>query len=288
MNDTEFFSDLDIRFTLSGETDNGLTFGATIDLDEVGDDATAGGGPLATVGGDPIDATPTNNSQLEELAVFISGGFGTVTLGDVDGALAWALADLEIAAGSIADDQTEHAGFSEADEFDGLNDGQILRYDYSFGAFAVAASLELDDLGSADDVYGIGLTYGADLGGIALGFGLGYQDGGDAFGDVVGVSVSADFHNGFEAVLNYFDSSAGTSVDAFGDNDYIGVALGYTIDALSFTVNYGEFDDGADGFGLAANYDLGGGAVVQFGYGDGTDALGNDSETFSLGVAMSF
>ncbi len=276
MSDAQFHSDLDVRFTLSGESDNGLTFGATIDLDEIGDDDPAG-----IAAGDGIDATPTANDTLEELAVFISGGFGTVTLGDVDGALAWALADLEIAAGAIADDHTEHGGFSEADEFDGLNDGQILRYDYSFGHFGVAASLELDDLGTADDVYGLGLTYGTELGGIALGFGLGYQDGGSTFGDIVGVSVDADFHNGFEAVLNYWELSGGTATT---DNDYLGVALGYTVDALSFTVNYGEFDTGSEGFGLAANYDLGGGAVVQFGYGD-TDG-GND--TFSLGVAMSF
>lgn len=282
MNSTEFHSDLDVRFTLSGETDNGLTFGATIDLDEIGDDVAG------------IDNDPTNtdaNTNEADQAVFISGGFGTVTLGDVDGALAWALADLAISAGSINDDETEHGGFSEADEFDGLNDGQILRYDYSFGHFGVAASLELDDSGLDDDVYGIGLTYDAELGGIGLGFGLGYQDGGDAFGDIVGVSVAADFHNGFEAVLNYWDSSAGTVAPvanggetAPGDNDYLGVALGYTVDALSFVVNYGEFDTGSEGFGLAANYDLGGGAVVQFGYGD-TDG-GND--TFSLGVAMSF
>ena len=277
MSDTQFHSDLDVRFTLSGESDNGLTFGATIDLDEIGDDDPAG-----VPAGDPISANPNNGDPVEELAVFVSGGFGTVTLGDVDGALAWALADLEIAAGAIADDHTEHAGFSEADEFDGLNDGQILRYDYSFGHFGVAASLELDDSGTADDVYGLGLTYGADLGGIALGFGLGYQDGGDTYGDIVGVSVDADFGNGFEAVLNYWDQSAGSLGGT--DNDYIGVALGYTVDALSFTVNYGEFDTGADGFGLAANYDLGGGAVVQFGYGDSDTG----TDTFSLGVAMSF
>ncbi|MFV2035452.1 MAG: porin, partial [Halocynthiibacter sp.] len=64
--ETQFWSDLDVRFTLSGETDNGLTFGATIDLDEVG------GGIPAT----------TTQSQ----AVFLSGDFGTLTMGDTDGA----------------------------------------------------------------------------------------------------------------------------------------------------------------------------------------------------------
>ena len=276
--DAQFHSDMDVKFSLSGETDNGLTFGATIDLDEVGDDDDVAG-----IGaGDPIAAAGTG----EEHSVFISGGFGTVTMGDTDGALDWAMQEVNLVGGSIQDDETIHAGFNGNAGLDGSNDGQVLRYDYSFGAFAVAASVELDDAGTADDVYAIGFKYDADLGGIALGFGLGYQDGGDTYGDIAGLSVSADFHNGFEAVLNYWDQSAGSLGGT--DNDYIGVALGYTIDALSFTVNYGEFDTGADGFGIAANYDLGGGAVVQFGYGDGTNAAGTDSDTFSLGVAMSF
>ncbi len=31
----QFFTDIDVTFTMSGETDNGLTFGASVDLDEV-------------------------------------------------------------------------------------------------------------------------------------------------------------------------------------------------------------------------------------------------------------
>ncbi|WP_298259682.1 porin, partial [uncultured Litoreibacter sp.] len=32
----QFFTDIDVTFTMSGETDNGLTFGASVDLDEGG------------------------------------------------------------------------------------------------------------------------------------------------------------------------------------------------------------------------------------------------------------
>ena len=35
--ETQFFTDLDVTFTMSGEADNGLVFGATIDLDEAAD-----------------------------------------------------------------------------------------------------------------------------------------------------------------------------------------------------------------------------------------------------------
>jgi outer membrane protein OmpU len=55
------------------------------------------------------------------------------------------------------------------------------------------------------------------------------------------------------------------------------------------------YEEGAtqqDGYGLAVNYDLGGGAVVRFGYGStqtcgvyGGCAVG---DSFSLGLAMSF
>jgi outer membrane protein OmpU len=62
--------------------------------------------------------------------------------------------------------------------------------------------------------------------------------------------------------------------------------------------NYGAFDlkDVAvsTGFGLSAKYDLGGGASVVAGYGQGTidsDIAGVDdidNDTFSLGLALSF
>ena len=66
-------------------------------------------------------------------------------------------------------------------------------------------------------------------------------------------------------------------------------------------INYGIFESGvatvadSEGFGLAVNYDLGGGARVAFGYGTGEadDGTGTATQaasvdTFSLGVSMSF
>jgi len=62
--------------------------------------------------------------------------------------------------------------------------------------------------------------------------------------------------------------------------------------------NYGAYDIGAltiDGWGLVANYDLGGGAVVMAGYGTGDVAAGNEigglygsEDTFSVGLGLSF
>ena len=93
-------------------------------------------------------------------------------------------------------------------------------------------------------------------------------------------------------------SGAITGTVNYSDGDIIGVetthtglGIGYTMDALTVGFNWGEYDVAgvtADGYGLAVNYDLGGGAVVQFGYGDGTDLLGEEQDTMSLGLALSF
>ena len=41
--DTQFFTDIDVTFTMSGEADNGLTFGANVDLDESDGSGSAAG-----------------------------------------------------------------------------------------------------------------------------------------------------------------------------------------------------------------------------------------------------
>ena len=272
--ETQFFQDIDVTFTMSGETDNGLTFGASIDLDESDGSGTVGSSAAfgaATQGGESI---------------FISGNFGTLTMGDTDGAFDRALTEA-IIGGAIQDDH-EHAGYNGNSGLDGSYDGQVARYDYSFGDFAFAVSVELDDTGVGDPVFGIGGSYDLALGGVDLGIGLGYQtvDLGATDSDIMGISLDADFAGGLRAILNY------STLDAAGsDTDHIGLAVGYTSGALTVAANYGEFDPDvgadSDGVGFVVNYDLGGGAEAQFGYGT-SDTGGVDVDTWSLGLALSF
>lgn len=279
----QFWTDVDVTFTFSGETDNGLTFGGSVDLDE--NNAFAG------------------TSQGGE-TVFISGAFGTLTMGDTDGALDWALTEVGIG-GSIDDAHTTHLGFNGNNKMDGFNGigGQIARYDYSFGDFAFAASVEIDDSGANDPTFGLGATYSTSFGGVDLGFGIGYQQADTAGTDshAIGASVDVMFAGGFQAVLNYtaFDNvflpGSGNFVRPFREVDaHYGVGLGYTTGAITVAVNYGVYEGAAansdmTGFGLAADYDLGGGAELQLGYGYSEDDIGGfDSDQFSLGVAMSF
>lgn len=285
--DTDFFTDIDVTFTMSGETDGGLSFGASVDLDE---------------GGDGSDASD-NNDEDGGATIFVSGGFGTVTVGDTNGAMDWALMDGSDVGnpGTLNDDETTHAGFF-GDFHDGVYDNQIARYDYSFGDFGVALSMEMDDDsdGAAhadlDTGYALGVRYSSDMGGFTLNAGLAYQvvDLGAADGDqeeIVGLSVGADMTNGLSAGISY------VSGDVLGveDSSHTSIGLGYTTGALSLHANYGAFDfDGAgadpSGYGLAVAYDLGGGAVVHAGYGNSDlDIAGVDNtDTFSLGLGLSF
>jgi len=294
-NTTQFHGDLNISFTLSGQTDNGLTFGASISLDDaVQSGACSITSSMTTISslfchgaGQAFDATKQGGETI-----FVSGAFGTLTLGDTDGALDWANKEVNVVGGSIDDAETTHAGFNGNSGLDGTYDGQILRYDYSFGDFAVAGSLEIDDTGVGDPVYGIGFKYNTDFNGIKVGFGLGYQTVDPITApsrDITAVSVNADFGNGFSGAINYSDYS-GTGLG--GKSSFVGVGAGYTMDALSVGVNYGSYDlnggGTTDGYGLAVDYDLGGGAQVQFGYGSSSPNSGGTFDQYSLGLSMSF
>jgi len=289
----QFFQDIDVTFTMSGETDNGLTFGASVDLDEAdGSGSFAAGNTLGASG------ATGNNSDDGGATIFISGSFGTVTMGDTDGALDWALTEAGNVGnpGSLADDETTHAGYLGA-YLDGGNDGQILRWDYTSGAFGVAVSVE-DDNGSkavnVDPGYAVGFKYALDLSGTTVNFGLGYQKAAGAIAagqtdqsSATGVSVSANFANGLSAGVTYTDMSDNAN------DKHVGLGLGYTTGAISVHANYGKFTgEGANpdtkGYGLAAAYDLGGGAVVHLGYGSSKVTGGPTAKSMSVGLGLSF
>ena len=276
---TEYFQDIEVTFSGSGETDGGLSFGMAVQLDEDGSAPATHGGTTINVG----------------------GGFGNITMGDTDGASDWAMTETAVG-GSMADDHTAHAGYSGNSELDGREDGQVLRWDYTAGAVGVAASLEQAADGATsteDDTVQVGLRYSMDMGGNTVGLGIGFADAGNqtaAAGfdghagitaadagdsDSVAISISMTTSGGLTATLNSTDGTL------YGhDATHMGIGLGMTMDALTVGVNYGEIEVNnvtETGVGLAVNYDLGGGAVFQLGYGDG-----EGTDTMSVGLALSF
>ncbi|MCX7644270.1 MAG: porin [Rhodobacteraceae bacterium] len=277
--ETQFWNDVDVKFTLTGESDSGLSFGADIDLDEAGNL------------GDEFDNIGT--------AIFISGAFGTLTLGDTDGAIDWAITDAGNIGnpGSIDDAETSHLGYNGSFG-DGEFDNQVLRYDYSFGAVGVAVSYEQGATGGggvllAGDPEGtiaLGVKYALDLGGTTVNLGGGVSQT-DFVGDerqIWALGAAAEFGGGFQAGITYQD----WNYDVGEDVTHVGVGLGYESGPISVHANWGQYDfatsDDVDGFGIAAAYDLGGGLSVHAAYADSDDGSTADYATWSLGVAMSF
>ena len=310
--DLQFHTDVDVIFTMAGETDAGLAFGAEVDIDDVinGNSATSElvrdeDGVITGVDTDVNFPATDADEDDGGIVIFVDGAYGRLTMGDTDGGLDWALEEA-IIGGSIQDNH-EHAGYNGNAGLDGTYDGQVARYEYAFGDFAVAASAEMDDddAGEGDDpILGVGARYSGEFAGVAFGAGIGYQSGADvaddaaedgesADGSITGLSLSAKMANGIQGIINYshYDDDLG------GDYDHLGLAVGYEWDAFLIAANYGTYDfdnegfaadDRGDGYGLVVNYDLGGGAELQAGYGY-NDVEDEDSfSTYSFGIAMSF
>ncbi|WP_425098118.1 porin [Tropicibacter sp. S64] len=337
---TQFMTDIDVTFTMSGEADNGLTFGANIDLDESDGSGSAGGSGTCfisdnddidaamTINGETVDfgnvvggvteggafsdgdndnaecfvtaygaATGNSNAFVNTLqggeVIWVAYGNAKLSMGDVDGAFDAAMQEVNIG-GSIDDSETWHTGFSGNSGLDGTYDGQIAQFAYTFNSFTAYLSAEIDDSGTFDPVWGIGFRYTAELAGLDLGVGLGYQtvDYGSGFDESIwGISLDTTFNNGIQARVNYSDFQS----DIVADWTHSAIGLGYTMNALTIGFNYGKYDfqGGAEskGYGLAVDYDLGGGLEVQFGYGYSEVKVGGasaDADSFSLGLAMSF
>ena len=133
------------------------------------------------------------------------------------------------------------------------------------------------------------------FGDVSLGVGFQQHDN----SSIVGASVTAAFGD-ISGALNY----SRLSNDAAADVTHVGVGATYTLGATAVNVNFGRHDNGSadnTGFGVAAQYDLGGGAKIQFGYGNSEygydnrgpastdpDPTGTTKDTWSLGMAMAF
>jgi len=285
-----FFSSVDVRFSMTGETDGGLAFGATIDLDDALE--TSGGAVNAQIGDN------TDNDSID-YTIFVSGAFGTLTFGDTDGAMDWALTEGGNVGnpGSIADGETFYAGYAGS-YLDGSGDGMIARYNYSFGDYAFAVSVEQ---GVADAENGYAVGFKGNVAGVS--FGIAHQEGvaataGGNNADLTGVSLGYAFGDLNAGIM----FASGDNADGT-DRELMQIGVGYSAGALSLHANYAEDENAlvdSDGFGIAAAYDLGGGASVHFGYGDGSatteTVVSGSANTFatadngrwSLGMAMSF
>ena len=256
--DLAFTSRARVKFTLSGSSDGGLEFGASFRADN------AGAASSGTAG-----------------SAFISGAFGKLSMGDVDGAA-------NAAIGQVSG--VGLTGLNDVNEIYFNNGGSYLTtdpsalYEYSTGDLTIYAAVTQPS--GASDAYGVGVKYALGDYTVSAAYerldfaGLQYKDiyvGGTAsFG---AVTVKAIF--GQETIAGFS-----------GNGNQWAVSVDYKADALTVTAFYADdselgltVDGRTEGYGLGASYDLGGGASVVGGY---VKNVETDLAAYDLGVAMAF
>jgi outer membrane protein OmpU len=302
-----------VRFgvNMTGETDSGITFGATIRADN----AIGGqGGALGQTAG----------------SVFVSGSWGTLTMGDTNGADEQWVGDVpgDYSLTGLGDaDETlfvsNGGGFGNDDTQDFANDPNArptIRYDFDIAGFGVSLSSNKKLNG-----IGVGAGYSADFGGGSWSVGLGYYDwqefdlvvgtetvtvdGTDSNGDPITIDIPGNPIIGTAPAGHQWSAGLKGTYDAFGfgltyvniegDQDtkieqvLVGASFGW--DAFAVGAFYGnimnaeggstisEFD-GDSTYEISAQYDLGGGASVNTGFRRTYD----DSDVADFGIKMAF
>ena len=232
--------EVDFGISGSGTTDGGLSFGASVDLD-------------AGIDSDTGDAVGTLVSDPE---VFISGAFGTLTVGDV----------------SVATDPfgISDVGFNGIGIDDGADSLLVqgsanVLYQYTFGQFAVDVSFH-----TINEDYSVIGVYSTSM--FDIGVGYAEDDDGD---DAITVNGSVNI-----AGLNI----GGVFTDASGGLESYGADVTWSDGgALSVTAAVGDVDGQDVAFGVGASYDLGGGASLGAGIGSA-----NDNVVADFGINLSF
>ncbi|WP_041527436.1 porin [Paracoccus aminophilus] len=310
-NDVQFASRARVLFTLTGESDAGLSFGAKFRVDQENYKA------------DPYRSAARGSAGQ----IWISGTYGKLSMGDVVSASEAAIGDLyEVGYtdGAVAFD-SEEISYLTADG-NNLGQGPAVLYEYGINGFTFYASAtdgsdrswgsvtfgdntEDEDALSNKVAYSLAAKYEVDNYNVGLGFGKH----GDAKEIVLGAEGKFDQFSVKGVYAHYKDRSA---VDAFaaitgknpitnaaganvtGDYNFkstIGLSGAYQADALlvkafwrqdKFTTDVvGLSNEKYNSYGIGADYDLGGGATLAGGIID-TDYL--QDTVADLGIKFKF
>jgi len=224
--------------SMSGESDAGLSFGASFDI-------------LANNGGDLTNDGPGS--------VFISGAFGKLAMGDVGDA---------DAQGGISDVGYDGIGIDNlAESLDGAGSSTV-RYTYSAGAISASVSTALSDANASEAAFGVKYT------GEGFYVGVGYADNNqtpgadeDAEGQTTSVYVGGTFSG--VTVDAMWSSLNSETNNADADREVYGLSASYTMDAITLTAAFSNTNEVGvkSSSGVGVTYDLGGGASVAAGMG---------------------
>ncbi|AUH65207.1 porin [Paracoccus zhejiangensis] len=282
-NDAQFASRARVRFTATGETDSGLSYGASFRVDHERAAQRAGNGTRG--------------------AVYVSGTYGKLSMGDVASASEMAVGDL-YGVGYTGGDfygNLNEPSYLTADG-NNLDQGPNILYEYSISGVNVFASAtdgsddpwgpaygEGDNSTDSDLAWSLGASYEGTFSNGTYNVGLGYGKHGDQKEIVVGGEVTsgafmakafyADYKNRPDINFAISDDESIT-IDNTGieyDRAY-GLSLGYEYNNMLFkgfwrrdegeAVVAGLSDVEYDSWGIGVDYDLGGGATVAAGIAD--------------------
>jgi len=272
-----------VKFAASGETDGGLAFGGSFKAHE----SAAAGASSGTAG-----------------TQYISGAFGKISMGDLNGADEQLVGDIS---------GVGFAGAGSHELYAYQSSAHNLAYKVSMSGVSFAASTDLvrgADSAKTGSNSAMGISWSGDLGGTTVSLGLGQSKVGVKTEDSASVSVSMGGLT-VKAVTMSNDNGplvaavtgttqtyvAGTSAVAFkaataevtnNDTDTTGLSISYNMDALTVTAFTRTEDDNTAGTkdkdwsGVGFAYDLGG-ASLKAGFVDA-----DDISVMDFGVTFSF
>jgi outer membrane protein OmpU len=264
-----------VSFAMSGETDSGMAFGASMRADGAGKAATSGGGAHGSA--------------------HISGAFGKIKAGDLGGA------DKD-AAGHISGVGLTGLGTNE--EITYQAGGHNLGYEFSTNGITFGYSQNTAVQTGSNSA--MGLKWSGDMGGTTLTVGVGTSKVGTSTQNTVSAAVSmggltvkaisSTNDNGpvIAAVTGRAQTGITTATQyraavaekTTPDTDHTGMSISYAMDAMSVTAftrtesTTGKVDKDYSGFGFA--YDMGG-VTLKAGVVDAEDISYAD-----FGVSFSF
>ena len=297
--DYDFRQDGWIQFNARGVADNGLEYGAEIELDDIA----------------------AGEIEQDEQYVYIRGGFGTLRFGDKEGAVKELAVTAPIGFGSggfdgnygdyllsdtvnttylldpedqLNSDQTKITYLTP--EFSGFQAG-IHFTPSSDGEGKSGAERTADDGGDYENMVGVAANYAADFGGFNVLVGAGYLfgeavDGGDDY-KAYDVGLNVGF-GGFTVGAAYVAITEWADADS-DEADTIQLGAQYEFDAWTFGANAalttedlragGEIDTNI--YSVGATYSVAPGLAV---YADSAfiDSDTGDATVFLVGTAVSF
>jgi len=260
----DFSTDLDITFTSTGTTDNGLTYGSVINLDDSGTGFT-----------------------IDEAFVYIEGEFGRVVFGDDDAAASVLRYVVEEVGSGLANGDYDRYVFagspSQDDNFFNGGDDTKITYIGSFSGFSFGASFSPTNSGALvgaatthmstldgsdyENLISVGAQYVFDFDGGAVGISGGFNYGGadGEYDDLVEWGLGGHIEYGGFALTGFFIDRDDTTGGAVTDHMLWGAGASYSVDAWTIAANYlgstfDTFSGAADGethaIGAGAEYAL--------------------------------